>query len=323
VCCAEARFHVCVIHNKENAMPRVALTAMLFGISATLVSSQAESADPTKPEVSEEVARAIEEAAPDEPLVQPARPRKVLVYGRVRTHAESVPPCFKAIEVLGRKTGAFETVISGDPEVFAPENLKQFDAVVMNNTHERRPMLPADFEELDDARKKAAAQREEILKQSLLDFVAGGKGIVGIHGAVAGIRWEEFLELLGGRYGGHVTESVWIKPEEPGHPLCAPLEGKSFEIHDEIYAFREPYAREKVRVLTSLDLSKTVDPKKRDDKDYPVSWVREYGKGRVFYGSLGHVASAYANPFVLRHYLAGIQFAIGDIEADATPRQEG
>jgi type 1 glutamine amidotransferase len=51
-----------------------------------------------------------------------------------------------------------------------------------------------------------------------------------------------------------------------------------------------------------------------------VSWVRPYGKGRVFYCTLGHAKTAYTNPAVMKHYLAGIQFAIGDLKADASPR---
>jgi len=245
----------------------------------------------------------------------------VLVYGRVPTHPESVACCFKAIEILGRKSGAFETVVSGDPEVFAPDNLRQFDAVVMNNTHEQRPLLPRDFGQLGAEQQKAAAQREEVLKKSLLSFVAGGKGIVGIHGAVAGgVRWPEYLELLGGSYSSHITDSVWIKLDEPDHPLCAPFNGKPFEINDEIYFFGAPHRPERLRILMSLDLAKTPDPKKRDDKNYAVSWVRRYGRGRVFYCSLGHVAAAYYNPLVLRHYLAGIQFAVGDLKAETPPR---
>jgi uncharacterized protein len=50
-----------------------------------------------------------------------------------------------------------------------------------------------------------------------------------------------------------------------------------------------------------------------------VSWIRTYGKGRVFYCSLGHREEIFWNPVVLRHYLAGIQFAIGDLPADSTP----
>jgi type 1 glutamine amidotransferase len=61
------------------------------------------------------------------------------------------------------------------------------------------------------------------------------------------------------------------------------------------------------------------DPGKRPDKDYAISWVREYGKGRVFYCALGHAAPTYWNPAVLKHFLAGIQFAIGDLKAEAKP----
>ncbi len=301
-------------------MRRFAMVTIGLQAACLLAAAAAGAQQPRTWKVSAELARKIKAAAPEKAPAKPARPRKLLVYGRVPTHPESVACCFKAMEILGRKSGAFTTVLSGNPEVFAPDNLRRFDAVVMNNTHERRPMLPFDFEQLGPQRQKAAAKREEIFKRSLLDFVAGGKGIVGIHGAVAGVRWPEYLELMGGSYGGHVTDSVWVKLEEPGHPLCAPFQGEGFEVRDEIYFFKAPYAREKLRILTSLDLGKTKDPKKRDDKDYAVSWVRPYGKGRVFYCSLGHASSTYCNPFVLRHYLAAIQFAVGDLKAEAGPR---
>jgi hypothetical protein len=68
----------------------------------------------------------------------------------------------------------------------------------------------------------------------------------------------------------------------------------------------------------------TVDPKVgkkkngREDKDNAVSWIREYGKGRVFYCSLGHNAAVFRNKAVLGHWLAGIQYVLGDLDADAT-----
>ena len=46
----------------------------------------------------------------------------------------SIPTANLAFELMGRKTGAFETVVSRDPEVFRPESLRQFDAVFFNNT---------------------------------------------------------------------------------------------------------------------------------------------------------------------------------------------
>ena len=127
------------------------------------------------------------------------------------THPESVVCCFHAMRVIGRKSGAFEVVCSGDPAVFLPESLARFDAVVMNNTHERYPMRPENFDSLDAETQKELLAREEVLKKSLLDFVTDGKGIVGIHGAVAGgVRWPEYLEMLNGSYGGHFTDTVAV-----------------------------------------------------------------------------------------------------------------
>ena len=83
---------------------------------------------------------------------------------------------------------------------------------------------------------------------------------------------------------------------------------------------REPFSGGGVRVLLSLDLSKMKDPEQRPDKRYVVSWIRPCGKGRVFYCSLGHAAGVYANPQVLKHYLAGIQWAIGDLKANNAPK---
>lgn len=302
-------------------MRRAILVAALGVAAGGLVAAISHAAEPKQPfVVSQKLAAAIEKAAPDKPIVEPAARRKVLVYGRWPTHPESVACCFVAMDVLGRKTGAFEAVASGDPAVFEPENLARFDAVVMNNTHERYPMLPADFDRLGTDQQEAARAREEIRKKSLLDFVAGGKGIVGIHGAVAGgVRWPEYLEMLNGSYGGHFTDTVWVKAVEPDHPLVKPLAGRSFEVTDEIYMFKEPHDPNKVRLLLSIDLAKTPDPGRNADKYYPVSWIRPYGKGRVFYSSLGHTAAAYSTPEVLLSYLAGIQFAIGDLKADADP----
>jgi len=276
--------------------------------------------------VSAQTVKAMEAAAPDTPVVPPKKPRKVLIYGRVPTHPESVACCFQAMEIMGRKTGAFTAVCSGDPAMFLPESLQQFDVVLMNNTHERTPMLPWDFEQLGPDEQAAAKQREPLLTKSLVDFVSSGKGLVGIHGATA-IRddLKELAEMYGGQIAGHRGGVWWVKPDEPEHPLCIPLGRRSFEVRDEIYVHRVPLTREPmtrggVRVLLSLDLDKTEDPKLREDGDYAISWVRTFGKGRVFYCTLGHAKTAYTNPAVMKHYLAGIQFAAGDLPADATPR---
>ena len=86
------------------------ITALATGLARSAVGADEDVAWPP-----ERAVRAIREAAPGKPLVAPVEPRKVLVYGRVRTHPESVRCCFCAMEVLGEKTGAFQATASGDP----------------------------------------------------------------------------------------------------------------------------------------------------------------------------------------------------------------
>ena len=50
-----------------------------------------------------------------------------------------------------------------------------------------------------------------------------------------------------------------------------------------------------------------------------VSWLRKFEGGRVFYTNLGHNESTFWNSAVLKHYLDGLQYALGDLAADATP----
>jgi len=261
----------------------------------------------------------IEAAAPNNAPAKPAKPRKVLVWGHTWTHQPN-PYAEKALEILARKTGAFEAVISDDPRLLLGDTLRQFDALVMNNIHEREPFLPDDFARLKGEQKASAQKFDEAVKQSILEYVRSGKGVVGIHAATAAFQnWPEYGDMMGGYYGGHIHQEVVIRPEDPKHPVNACFGGKPFTIRDEIYISREPYSRKKVRVIASLDLSRMENPQKRPDKDYAISWVRAYGKGRVFYTTLGHDAATYWNPVFLKHLLAGVQFAIGDLEGETTP----
>ena len=66
-------------------------------------------------------------------------------------------------------------------------------------------------------------------------------------------------------------------------------------------------------------MTKTADKGRRKDKDNAVAWVKKRGKGRIFYCSLGHNKHIFQDPKLLRFYLDGIQFALGDIKAHMTP----
>jgi len=260
----------------------------------------------------------IEAAIPAKAFVPPQKPRRLLIFdlnvgygghGSIRT-------ANTAFELMGKKTGAFDTVISRDPSVFKPESLRQFDAVFLNNTVGNLFEDPA-------------------LRQSLLEFVCGGGGLMGVHGtSVAFTRWPgahedwpEFGFMIGGRGASHLTqdEHVFIKLDDPEHPLNQPFGGKGFECRSEFFRVHEPYSRDRVRVLLSIDNARTEQlqgqPLKRlrEDNDYALAWVRNYGKGRVFYCTIAHGPAVFWDPKMLQFYLAAAQFALGDLPAPTVP----
>jgi type 1 glutamine amidotransferase len=116
---------------------------------------------------------------------------------------------------------------------------------------------------------------------------------------------------------------VPVKNLEPAHPLNAMFDGSDFEINDEIYQFTLTSALPTERkFLLALDTSKMPDARRGIRKEagpYPISWVSTYGKGRTFYCSLGHREEIFCDPTILKHYLAGIQYALGDLDVDASP----
>lgn len=279
----------------------------------------ARKAEADKKRLAEEILK-VQAVLPDKPIVKPKKARKLLVYtGCKGFYHDSIPLGAKAIEMLGAKTGAFEATISDDPQMFAPEKLKAFDAVMIDNC--TGDSLP-----------------DPALKQSLLDFVRSGKGIAGNHGAAdAFYKWKEYGEMIGGYFCGHPFGQITVKIDDPKSPVNAMFKGQGFDISDEIYTFREPYSRERLHILLSIDYEKsakvrqTVDrlteEKKikksgwtpRPDNDYALSWIHEYGKGRVFYCAFGHQHYIFWNPTMLEHFLAGLQYALGDLPAEAAP----
>ena len=273
----------------------------------------------------EEVAK-ITAAVPDAPAVKPAKRRKLLVFSLAWKYRHSSIPYFKkAVEAMAAKTGAFEVVVSDDVAMFEPETLKTFDAVVFNNTN-NEIFLPENVDKLSPAERAKAVERDARLKRSLVDYLAGGGGLAVTHAGVASFRqWPEYGNIIGARFQNHPWRSgskVTLKVDEPDHPVAGAFTGGSFTVSDEIYQMKAPYSREKLRVLLSVDTGKTnmkVGGIRRTDGDFAISWIKRYGKGRVFYCALGHDHDLFWNPTVLQHYLDGIQYALGDLVADATP----
>jgi len=266
----------------------------------------------------------VEKAIPQSAPAAPNKPRRLLVMtlnvrdGKVTRGHPSIGYANLAIELMGKRTGAYEAVFDNDVSVFAPDRIAGFDAICFNNTG-------------------GVLTDDEALRRSLLDFVAGGRGFVGIHAAAATFvqypvydQFPAFGEMLGAyENGGHPWkphETITLKVDDPDSPINAAFGGQSFQVQDEVFQFQEPYSRRRLRVLLSIDTDRTdMDPARHflperfADRDFAISWIRQYGDGRVFYTSLGHNPQLFWDSRILQHLLAGIQFALGDLEADATP----
>jgi type 1 glutamine amidotransferase len=302
---------------KTSMIIKYIATAVCSGVLALVVTN-------TNAQTPQEIEK-IKSSLPEKATVAPKKQRKILIFNLTRGFRhDSIPVAAKAIELMGEKTGAFTTVVSEDISMFEQEVLEGFDAVLMNSTTGDL-FMPPNFKQLSPDDQKAAVARSNLLRGNLLNFVKKGKGIIGIHAATdCFYNWKEYGEMMGGYFNGHPWGKVIVKIDDPQHPINKAFEGKSFEISDEIYTFKDPYSRENLRVLLSVDWEESVKKLNlkngnRADNDYALSWIRKYGDGRVFYCAFGHRHDIFWNKQIMQHILDGIQFALGDLEADATP----
>ncbi len=269
--------------------------------------------------ISREERASIELAVPEKATVAPRKPRRLLVFDHNVGYGghPSAAHANYAFSLMGRKTGAFETVVSHDPAAFERASLPSFDAVFFNNN-------VGNLFETDQ------------LRRNLVEFIMTGGGLLGVHGtAVAFTRWPgaiedwpEFGYMLGARGANHriSTEHVFIQLDDPGHPLNLAFGGRDFDYRDEFFRVHEPYSRDRVRVLFRIDTKRTdmnqgqaygqID---RADQDYALAWIRNYGRGRTFYCTIAHNPYVFSDPVMLKFYLDAIQFALGDLDAPTTP----
>jgi type 1 glutamine amidotransferase len=275
-------------------------------------------------------------ALPDRPFVAPKSQRRVLVLCRaVGWVHTSIPLAAKMVEYLGDKTGAWMTTITYDAAAITPENLQHYDAVFLDST-------TGEF--LDDPNDRSVT---ELRRKALLDFVKGGKGLAGVHAATDSYHvngretatgaapslvgtWPEFNEMIGGFFKFHWTYPtlIPIKVDDPASPITSMFPPRGFEMVDETYTFaQDSFSRKRVHVLTSInyprmsaeDKAKEPASTKRTDGDYALSYIERVGQGRVFYEAHGHDEKIYFNRPFVAHMLAGIQYALGDLQADDSP----
>jgi type 1 glutamine amidotransferase len=265
---------------------------------------------------SEEVRQKIDAAIPRQAYATPKKRRKMLVVESLHGMSHNtIPHTNVMVERMGKITGAWETEFSNDLDNLKYPKIKQYDGVFLND-------IVGEF------------AAEPAVRDGLARFVKEGGGLAGIHGTPwASRNWDEFAEMIGAQSAPHRIEQGIMKVYDRSSPIMKPFQERDLNFKEEYYRFQtEGQGRlrwDKVRVLMTVELD---DPKieprpwtgyKRPDNIYPVSWIRNYGKGHVFYSSLGHMPETFMTPELVGHFLAGLQFMLGDLEADATPNPRG
>jgi type 1 glutamine amidotransferase len=285
--------------------------ALVLGLIGAAIGAE----DHPWPPVPEDMVKKIAEAMPGKPQVTPAKPRKLLVFTLCSgARHGSIPFISKAIEILGEKTGAFTAVVSDDPAMFDAENLKQFDAVFMDNTTGN--LFTVKGRELDK-------ERNDERRKNFLEFVRSGKGLAGVHAATdCSSGWKDYGEMIGGYFAGHPYQKTIVRVESKDNPVNAAFKGMDeFPHQEETYVIKAPYSRETHRVLLGIDMEKSglMEKSARPDGDHALAWIKRYGEGRVFYSAFGHDNKIVTDAMILRFWLDGIQYALGDLKADDSP----
>ena len=237
----------------------------------------------------------------------------------------SLGPAEQAVAEMGKRAGFAVTTVEGykydadklDFSFLTPQYLNQFDGIMMM-TNGNLPFTVAQ-------------------KEMLLDFVKSGKGFIGTHcSSLTFYDYPAFGEMLGGYFVRSLTNSaqrkiVVLKVEDQTHPATRML-GPSWPVWDEFYVFGDPkvpgedvdtlfknkipvaFSRQRHKVLLSVDTERTnlAGTSMKQGVDYPQAWVRDYGKGRVFYTSFGHREDIWTvDPVFQAHVTGGISWALG------------
>ena len=250
------------------------------------------------------------------PLIPPAPHAKeihlkhVLVIGQTNGwNHDSVPDAMAAIYNMGHETGLWDTTMRTDTKLLTKKdltmnakNLNYFDVIVFASTTGEL--------DLDDSQKA-----------DILSFIKeDGKGFVGIHAALdTNYKWPEYGEMIGGWFDQHpwFTFNAPIINESPTSPIVSQFPHE-FVKYDEIYQPKD-WSRDKVNVLLSLDASRldyANNPRiHREDHDFAVAWTKMYGKGRVFYSTLGHTEESWDDPDIRKMYFEAIKWVLGMTDA--------
>ena len=254
---------------------------------------------------------------------QPKKPKilyftrsKGFEHGPVRREGDKLSHSEKIMTEVGEREGV-EVVCTKDGRVF-DEPLGQYDLIAFytcGDLCQPEPKRPNNPPMSPDGKKR------------LLDAVAGGKGFVGFHSATDSFHSkgdrnaiqtevDPYVAMLGGEFVRHGPQQVaTMRVTSPDFPGMEGV-GRSFELNEEWYALKN-FAKDLHVILVQETEGMKGDCYQRPP--FPATWAHVYGKGRVYYTSLGHREDVWTNPLCQQIAVGGFDWAMGNVDADITP----
>jgi len=217
-------------------------------------------------------------------------------------HAETI------LMELGKAAG-IDVTCSKDGRLFEPDQIGEWDAFAFYTS--------GDLTKTGTDGQPPMSSKGE---QAFYEAIEDGKGLVGFHCATDTFGHhrgkgadDPYIQLIGGEFSGHGPQQVAkFKVTAPDFPGVQEF-GTEFELLDEWYG--QKHLNDDLRVVI---VQRTEGMKGRDYQrpDYPMTWVRRQGKGRVFYTSMGHREDVWTNPKFQSLAIGGLKFALGLVEAN-------
>ena len=148
-------------------------------------------------------------------------------------------------------------------------------------------------------------EKEEL--DNLLRAVRGGAGIAGFHGLMCDSFHNEpdYQFMTGGQWVAHPGNIIdyTVEVSRPDDPIMQGI--TDFPYRSEQYYMHVDPSNEVLATTTFKgDLFDELE-----GVVMPVAWKRRFGKGRVFYSSLGHVADEFAVPQMATMFERGALWA--------------
>ncbi len=223
----------------------------------------------------------------------------------------------KVLKELGAKHH-FDFTFSKDGSLFTPEYLAKFDAFFFYTTGDLTTV---------GTDKNPAMTKEG--KAAFLEAIHNGKGFIGTHSATDtfhspgdhryqndGENADPYVKMIGAEFIVHGAQ-------QPSHMLIADPSfpgmnavPQDFGPREEWYSLKDFAANLHVLLIQETAGMKGLMYQR---PPYPATWARMYGQGRVFYTNMGHREDVWDNPVFQAVLVGGINWAVGNVEADVTP----